>query len=699
MRICGACGQENPENARFCLACGSPLETVEPREERRVISVLFVDLVGFTARAERLDPEDVRAILTPYHDCVRREIESFGGVVEKFIGDAVMAVFGAPTAFGDDAERAVQAAFAVRESVKEMNERDPNLELGIRIAVNTGEAIVTLDARPALGESMVAGDVVNTASRLQSAAPLDGIVAGRETYAATRHAIVFEAGPAVEAKGKKEPVEVWVALRPAETDGEPIVAEALIGRERELEMLQGVWERVASERTPQLLTLFGPAGVGKTRLARAFAERAEELGGRMVRGRSLPYRESSAYWAFATQVKQFCHIFDSDPVEVGLEKLRATTSEILAPGEAPVVAEHLAIILGFDDTGAVADRETLFLSVRRFIEATAREQPTMLVFEDVHWADPGLLDLIELLAARLHDLPLLILTLARPELLDTRPGWGGGLLTYTALRLGPLAESDAVELALRRQPALADEAQRERVARLVEMAGGNALFIEQLAATLSESPDSGSETSLPTTVRGILAGRLDALPAAERTLLLDAAVAGKVFWRGGLEGMTQNGGEMSELLGALERRDLIRREAVSAIEGDEQYAFTHVLIRDVAYELLPRARRQQRHEELARFLERATAEVGEAAASTARHWRDAGDRSRAIDYFVTAAEHAERGWAKEQALALYREALKLVPEDDESRRKALRRRVALADQAVYHLEDARLLRRTEAERD
>jgi class 3 adenylate cyclase/tetratricopeptide (TPR) repeat protein len=697
MRICGACGQENPENARFCLACGSPLETAEPREERRVISVLFVDLVGFTARAERLDPEDVRAILTPYHDCVRREIESFGGVVEKFIGDAVMAVFGAPTAFGDDAERAVQAAFAVRESVKQMNERDPNLELGIRIAVNTGEAIVTLDARPALGESMVAGDVVNTASRLQSAAPLDGIVAGRETYAATRHAIVFEAAPPIEAKGKTEPVEVWVALRPADTDAEPAATEALIGRERELGVLQGIWERVASERTPQLLTLFGPAGVGKTRLARAFAERAEELGGQMVRGRSLPYRESSAYWAFATQVKQFCRIFDSDPVEVGLDKLRATTSEILAPGEAPVVAEHLAIILGFDETGAVADRETLFLSVRRFIEATAREQPTMLVFEDVHWADPGLLDLIELLAARLHDLPLLILTLARPELLDSRPGWGGGLLTYTALRLGPLAESDAVELALRRQPSLADEAQLERVARLVEMAGGNALFIEQLAATLSESPDSGSETSLPTTVRGILAGRLDALPAAERTLLLDAAVAGKVFWRGGLEGMAQNGGNMSELLGALERRDLIRREAVSAIEGDEQYSFTHVLIRDVAYELLPRARRQQRHEELARFLERATAEVGEAAAATARHWRDAGDRSRAIDYFVTAAEQAERGWAKEQALALYREALKLVPDDDQERRNALRRRVAVADQAVYHLEDARLLRRTGAE--
>src|SRR4051812_20898201 len=586
MQTCSSCGQENPDNARFCLACGSPLAQAEPREERRIISVLFVDLVGFTARAEQLDPEDVCAILTPYHDCVRREVESFGGVVEKFIGDAVMAVFGAPTAFGDDAERAMRAAFAVRESIRQMNDRDANLELRLRIAVNTGEAIVTLDARPALGESMVAGDVVNMASRLQGSAPLDGIVAGHETYVATRDAVVFEAAEPVEAKGKREPVELWVAVRLRSGDEEGVDLGAMIGRSREVGVLRGIWERVVSERSPQLVTVFGPAGVGKSRLALQFMGLAEELGGRIVRGRSLPYRESSAYWAFATQLKQFCHIFDSDPVEVALEKLRATVGGSLEPTEAPVVTEHLAILLGLDAAGAVADRETLFLSARRFVEAASREQPTMLVFEDVHWADSSLLDLIELFAARLHDLPLLILTLARPELLDVRPSWGGGLLSYTALPLGPLSEDEAVELALRRQPSLGDEAYRERVQKLVEMAGGNALFVEQIAATLSES--SGATTELPTTVRGILAGRLDALPAPERSLLLDAAVTGKVFWRGGLAEMA-DGSSLSDLLGALERRDLIRREAVSAIEGDEQYSFTHVLIRDVAYELLPRA--------------------------------------------------------------------------------------------------------------
>jgi class 3 adenylate cyclase len=694
MQTCPACGEDNPERARFCLACGTPLaERQAPwHEERRVITVLFVDLVGFTARAEQLDPEDVRAILTPYHDRVRREIESFGGVVEKFIGDAVMAVFGAPTAYGDDAERALRAAFAVRESVRQTNEDDPELELHLRLAVNTGEAIVSLDARPALGEAMVAGDVVNTASRLQQVAPLDGIVAGRETYAATRAAIEFEPMAPVEVKGKTDPVEVWIAIRALTAAGERPISGALIGRTRELDALAGIWDRVAAERTPHLVTVFGPAGVGKTRLGLEFTRIVEELGGRTVRGRSLPYRESSAYGAFAAHVKQFCSIFESDTVELGLEKLTTTTADMFAPDEAATVATHLAILLGYDTTRQVEDRETLFLSVRRFIEGVAKDRPTMLVFEDVHWADAGLLLLIEFLAAQLHDLPLLVLTLARPELLDSRPGWGGGLLAYSAVRLGPLTDEEAAELARQRLPELAEDAAHDRLAALLETAGGNALFVEQLAATMAEAPPRTADVPLPTTVKGLVAARLDALPAAERRLLLDAAVGGKVFWRGALE-TPEDGAELGELLGALERRDLIRREAVSSIENDEQYAFTHVLIRDVAYELLPRARRQQRHADLARFLEQATAEVGEATAATARHWRDSGDRGRAIDYFVAAAEQAERGWAKEQALALYREALKLVPQEDEAMRSLLRRRVALADQAVYHLADARLLRR------
>ena len=692
MQVCATCGQENPDVARFCLACGAALGADEgaPQEERRFISVLFVDLVGFTARAEQLDPEDVRAILTPYHDTVRREIESFGGVVEKFVGDAVMSVFGAPTAYGDDAERAVRAALAVRDSVRELNEGDTRLDLQIRIAVNTGEALVSLGARPSMGESMVAGDVVNTASRLQSAAPINGIIVGEETYASTRDAIGYESMPPVEAKGKASVVAAWVATGALVPAGERKISGApLVGRGRELGVLQGIWERVADERTPHLVTIFGPPGVGKTRLGLEFGRAVRELGGRPVRGRSLPYRDSSAYGAFAAQLKQFCHIFESDPIEVAQKKLRDAVATLLGHAEADEVAGHLAILVGLDREGSVADRETLFFSVRRFIEAVAGDKPTMLVFEDVHWADSSLLDLIELLAARLRDLPILLLALARPELLDSRPRWGGGLPAYTTLPLDQLKESEARELAAQLLGTSANGEQAERAAMLAETGEGNPLFIEQLAATLAESSPS-DDSQLPTTIRGIVAARLDALPADERALLLDAAVGGKVFWRGALERMTDDPEGLSRILGALEERDLIRRQSVSAIEGDQQFMFKHVLIRDVAYDLLPRARRRERHAQVAQFIEEATSETGEAAAALARHWRDAGDQERAIEHLVMAAEEAERGWAKERAVFFYQEALALLPEDDGERRSGLKRRLALAHTAAYHSLDALL---------
>jgi class 3 adenylate cyclase len=691
VQICQDCGEENLERARFCLACGHELaaEPVLTREELRVVSVIFVDLVGFTERSDRLDPEDVRAILGPYHETVRREIESFGGLVEKFVGDAVMGVFGAPTAYGDDAERAMRAALAVMDAVRELNASDPALDLQLRIAVNTGPALVTLDARPELGEAMVAGDVVNTASRLQGAAPVNGILVGAETHRLTRDAIRFEAIDPVTVKGKAEPVEAWVALEATSPIGERRGARApLVGRARELEVLRGIWERTAAERRPHLVTVIGLAGVGKTRLGEEFAAVVEELGGTTIRGRSLPYRESSAYFAFALQVKQLCGIFETDTREVGLRKLRERVQTLVGPDEAEAITAHLGIMLGLDPEGSVADRETLFFSVRVFIEAIARDRPTVLVFEDVHWADSSLLDLIDLLAGRLRDLPILLLALARPDLHDTRPSWGGGLPAYTALPLEPLSAEESVELA---RNLLADGAS-EAVAAGAE---GNPLFIEQLAATMLETSP-GTEAALPNSIRGILAARLDALPLAERSLLLDAAVVGKTFWRGALMQMGGDDNTLSELLGALERRDLVRRDTVSSFEGDRQYSFTHVLIRDAAYDLLPRARRRERHADVARFFEASTSELGEATAALARHWRDAGEASRAIDYFVAAGEQAERGWAKEQAAELYREALALVQDGDDERRRVIRRKLAIARQAHFHVADVRLLGRGEA---
>jgi predicted ATPase len=415
-------------------------------------------------------------------------------------------------------------------------------------------------------------------------------------------------------------------------------------------------------------------------------------GGRTVRGRALPYRESTAYSAFAFQLKQLCGIFETDSVDAALKKLDDAISTLLQPAEAQEVTKHLGIILGLDPSATIADRDSLFFSIRSFIEAVAADQPTMLVFEDIHWGDAALLDLVELLAARLRDVPVLVLALARPELFDLRPGWGGGLLAHTALPLGPLDAGEATGLAAHRLADGGATESLERAGDLAAIADGNPLFIEQLAAALAESGDPAAP--LPTTVRGIIAARLDALPPRERAILLDAAVAGRVFWRGALERMGDTAPEaLTDALAELQRRELISRQTISALEGHHQYSFNHVLVRDVAYELLPRAARRERHREAALFLEEVSGEFGEAAAALARHWRDAGSPARAIDYFVAAAEVAEHGWAKERAAALYREALQLIPEAEEDRRRELIRRLALAETASFHVLDARLMGR------
>jgi class 3 adenylate cyclase len=683
---CSACGQDNPEIARFCLACGAPLASEEaPREERRIVSVVFVDLVGFTSRSEGLDPEDVRAILTPYHGTVRDELESFGGVVEKFVGDAVMAVFGAPTAHGDDPERAVRAALAIREAVTALNARQPELELRIRGAVNTGEAVVTLSARPGLGEAMVAGDVVNTASRLQQHAPVGEVVVGEETYRATRAAIEYEPLEAVTAKGKAEPIATWRAIGASSASGERHLSSTpFVGRDREVGLLDATWERVERERRPHLITVVGPPGVGKSRLIAEFTERISSRNGRVVRGRCLPYRERSAYGPFASQVKELAGIYDSDDVDRATDKLRALVERLVGKDEAAVVAGHLAILLGFETEATAPDRDSLFQSVRVFVEAGARDEATAFVFEDLHWADSALLDLIELLASRLHDLPVLLLTNSRPELLDARPGWGGGLLAYQALSLEPLDGVNAAQLALHLLGA------DTKASQVAEVAEGNPLFIEQLAAVMSErgSEESGS---LPTTIRGLVAARLDALPPEEREVILDASIVGRIFWRGAIERIARDPDCLSVALAALERRDLVRRDTVSRLEGDEQWSFNHVLIRDVAYDLQPRARRREGHRAIAEFIEESTPEVGEAGAALARHWRGAGELEHAVQHFVAAAEEAERGWAKEYAVTLYKEALEMTPADDLDRIRFLRRRLAVAQMAQFHLDDVRVL--------
>jgi class 3 adenylate cyclase/tetratricopeptide (TPR) repeat protein len=640
-------------------------------EERKVVSVLFVDLVDFTSRSDQADPEDVRAMLVPYDTRVKSEIESFGGVVEKFIGDAVMAVFGAPVSHGDDAERAVRAGLRVLDAVQELNREDPALDLTVRAAVNTGEAIVDARQQPDTAQGLAHGDVVNTASRLQTGAPPGGLVVGEETYRATRSVIGYEPVEPIKAKGKREPLAAWLALEALTAPAERAASAApMVGRDRELELLRRAWEGVTAERRPDLVTVIGPPGIGKTRLTREFVGLVEPSGARVLRGRSLPYGGSSGYRAFGQQVKDVAGIFETDPPADARAKLAAVVTELCGRTDGPEVADHLALLIGFGgDT--VPDRQPLFFSARRFVEELASRQPLLLVFEDIHWADASQLDLLESLASRARDVPVMFLALARPELLDSRPTWGAGLMSHTSMQLHPLSSDEARTLAGHLLPMLSGL--QGAADRVVITAEGNPLFIEELVASLAERVDEATE-KLPTNVRTTIAARLDTLPAAARGALLDAAVIGKVFWRGALQALDANrsAAELEDALDILETRDFIHRESASQIQGDHEYLFKHMLIREVAYATLPRAARRERHAAVAQFIESAAGErIEEAAAMLAHHWQQAGDVDRAVRFLQLAAEHAAKGWAKNEAVALFGQALKLVPEDQPELRRAI----------------------------
>jgi predicted ATPase len=474
----------------------------------------------------------------------------------------------------------------------------------------------------------------------------------------------------------------------------------MVGREQELATLTGIWERVMADRQPQLVTIFGLPGVGKSRLAAEFVNAVGPTGARVVAGRSFPYGQSGAYSAFAQQVKQVASVFDGDPPDTAMAKLGASVGDLVEDENADEIAEHLAMMLGLrgEDAGEddVTDRRVLFFSARRFVEALGAAQPTVLIFQDLHWADPSLLDLIEVLAARVEKTPLLFLVLARPELQATRPGWGAGAQASVALPLEPLDEEHSQELAARLLARASAEDAGQSAEELAEIGEGNPLFIEELVASVAER-SSSPDGELPTSIRGIIAARLDSIPSMERSVLLDASVVGRIFWNGVLTRLGDHGAQLPELLDSLEGRDLIRREPVSRFRGQQQFRFKHALIRDVAYATLPRARRQEAHAVVATFLEEAHAER-DSPSTIAHHWLEGGDRERAAEYFVAAAEQASRGWAKREAVELYRQALKLVKEEDQERFRKLRLKLAVAQQMVFHLPDAERLAREPRER-
>jgi class 3 adenylate cyclase/tetratricopeptide (TPR) repeat protein len=687
--ICTSCRKENPSGFRFCGYCGAPL-TAEPAqalEERKIVSVLFCDLVGFTAASAQQDPEDVRRRIRPYHARLRQEIERYGGTVEKFIGDAVAAVFGAPFAHEDDAERAVRSGLAITEAIAELNEQDANLNLQVRVGINSGEAVVALAARVDEGEGIVTGDVVNTAARIQTIAPVNAVAVSESTYRATRRVFQYEPLAAASAKGKSEPLSLWRAKAARARYGSDIRREfrtPFVGRELEKPFLIATFERAAQQRMVQLMTIVGEPGVGKTRLIGelfSYVHAKPELT-RWKQGRCLPYGEGITFWALGEIVKAEAGILESDSPQAALEKLRDSIPD--TAGDPQWLLQRLAPLVGAD-SGAPAEREELFTAWRRFLEGLATRHPTVLVFEDLHWADDALPAFLDYLAEWSRDVPLLILCAARPELYERRPAWGAGLRNAQTINLNPLSDGETAELVsyLSRSIALSEQLERA----VLERAGGNPLYAEEFVRFLADreiaSPESLlDEGALPDSVHALIAARLDTLAHKRKSLLQDAAVVGNVFWSGALAEIASESEEELEIaLHELTQKELVRPSRTTSMNGESEYSFWHILVRDVAYTQIPRADRARRHRAAAAWIERKAGErVEDLAEVLAHHYLQATELFEAAGEHDEAAALAERArrflaLAGERALGLdtaqaelrLSRALELTPHEDPER--------------------------------
>jgi class 3 adenylate cyclase/tetratricopeptide (TPR) repeat protein len=583
-------------------------ETPALGEERKVVTVLFCDLVGFTPLSDRSDPEDVRATLSSYFTRLRRAVERHGGTVEKFIGDAVVAVFGAPTVHEDDPERAVRCAFAMLRAIDEMNEEAPALVLAVRIGITTGETLVSLGAGAA-GEGIVAGVVVNTAARLQEIAPVGGVVVAEGTYRGTRNLVEYEELEPVAVKGRAEPVSVWRPIRFRSrygSDVDQLPQTPFIGRDDELEVLKRTFARALREPSVQLITIMGEPGVGKSRLVREFFAYIHSLPKPVHwrQGRCLAYGDGITYWAFGQIVKAHAGILDSDGPEVAADKLHSAVRAALdGSPESDWVKARLGPLVGMtppEPSGP--DRSEIHTAWRRFLEAVASATPLILAFEDLHWADEPMLTFIEHLVDWSSDVPMLVLCTARPELYERHLGWGGGKRNSSTLSLAPLGLAEIGQLVsvLLSEPMLSVESEAE----LLERAGGNPLYAEEFAQMLKDGILPG-DVMFPDSLHAIIAARLDSLPPSLKSLLQDAAVVGKVFWSGALASMA---GVVEKMvldgLHELTRRELVRPARVSSMENQAEFGFWHALIADVAYGEIPRAARARKHRAIAEWIER-----------------------------------------------------------------------------------------------
>ena len=602
---CAQCGTENPARAKFCLECAAPLDVATPqREMRKTVTVVFCDITGSTALGESVDPEALRALLARYFEQMKTILERHGGTVEKFIGDAVMAVFGVPVLHEDDALRAVRAAAEMRDAL-------PGLGVQARIGVNTGEVVA------GTGQALVTGDAVNVAARLEQAAPPGEVFLGSKTVQLVHGALEVEPVEALELKGKSDPVQAFrlVAVTGAETRRK--FGGTFLGREREQRLLREAFDLAVSDHVCQLFTVLGVAGVGKSRLV---AEFLAGLDATVVRARCLSYGDGITYWPVVEAVKQL------RPEERELDER---------------VAGPLNVLLGEE---AVASKDEIAFAVRRLFEEAARERPLVVVWDDLHWAEEAFLDLVEHIADWSRDAPIMLLSMARPELLDRRPGWAGGKFHAATVLLEPLGREASDRLLAELAGDLEDGLRN----RILAAAQGNPFFVEEMVAVLDASPD--AEVAVPPSIQALLAARLDQLAGPERAALERGAVEGQVFHRSAVQALAPDDLHVASRLLGLVRKELVRPEQ-ALLPDDEAFRFRHILIRDAAYEALPKVTRAELHERFAGWLEQRGGDLveldeilGYHLEQACRYLRELGlDEPRALELADRARERLASG--------------------------------------------------------
>ena len=649
-RTCAFCGEESPDRSNFCPQCGTPFgaQRLMP-EERRVVTTLFCDLVSFTATSEAADAEDVDRMLRDYNRMARRVVNSCGGAIEKFIGDAVVAVFGVPLLHEDDAERAIRAGLRLIDELAELPPIN-DAPIRARVGINTGEVFVRLDIDPASGETFLTGDAVNTAARLQSAAPPMGVVVGPVTHSLTAEEFEFDELEPVTLKGKTEPVPCWLAKVPKTHTGAEFSRDyvtAFIGREREFALLKGLFEKVVRGQESQCVLLAGEPGIGKSRIVAEFAAYLDDYPEiiRWRQGRCLPYGDGVSFWALGEILKNEAGVLDSDDTASVEHKLEAI---LPAGADREWFRQRLRPLLGLESSPA--SREENFAAWRRFLEHLTEDGPMVLVFEDLHWADEALLAFLDYLAAETSDVRLLLLGLTRRDVFERSPDFAGGEGWNERLDLEPLSQRETARLVagLFAVAGLPKEVQDA----VLERSGGNPLYAEEFARLLMDQDlldrddgrlrlKAGASIPLPESVQAVIGARLDRLPLEHKALLADAAVVGRTFWDGAVSAIAERTiGEVRECMNMLAERRLVRPARTSSFEGEREWLFWHGMARDVAYGQLPRAARANKHAAAGGWVEAKAGDRAEDLSEVLAH------------HYATALEFARTSREEDLALAM-----------------------------------------------